>query len=91
MQPVSPPKTPIMLTTAQKFQEITKRLEKVRTEQAKLNPLVIKPKHNGAISDYSKRPKKPLFHPRLNYILGEVVFSPYRTSPMVGAIQSSSC
>ena len=73
--------------SVEKYAVITKRLDEIkRAKEALLresgNTSAFQSKPD-LIADYSSRPKKLFSHPKLEFVYGEIVYSPYMISPMV--------
>ena len=64
----------------QKLDDITKKLAEIRTKRSELKRF-----DDGRIygpkKDYTKVPKKLFSHPKLDFVYGEIMFSPYLTNP----------
>ncbi len=69
------------LSAEKKLEEINKQLAAIRKEREESSS-----KKSGRVlgkrTDYSKRPKKSFHHPNLEYVMGELIYSPYRTHPL---------
>lgn len=68
------------------FSTIAMKLEEIRKQKSELKDIVSTAKNavkgEGKKVDYSKRPKKLFSHPKLEYVYGEIVYSPYMCSPI---------
>jgi hypothetical protein len=73
-----------MTTKKSQFADISKQLEIIRKQkqELKVTSAFSKVKGDAPKVDYSKRPKKLFNHPKLDYIYGEIVYSPYMCSPI---------
>ena len=65
---------------SQKLEDITKQLHEVREKRSKLKSFD-SGRIYGPKRDYTTVPKKLFSHPKLDYVYGEIMFSPYMTNP----------
>jgi hypothetical protein len=65
----------------EKLAILTQQLNEVRAERARMEG-----GKSGRVysppTDYSQKPKKTFHHPKLDYVFGEIVYSPYLTPPL---------
>ena len=66
---------------AKKLAKIDEELAEVARQKNILDPKKDK-KHFPKKIDRSKKPKKSFSHPKLDFVYGEVAFSPYLTKPL---------
>ena len=69
------------VSAEEKLKKINEELAKVRKEREEASQ-----KRTGRVlgkrTDYSKVPKKSFHHPKIEYLYGEIMYSPYLTPPL---------
>jgi hypothetical protein len=78
-RPTSRQKSPQKKSATEKLDEITKQIHELRHQRHQTMIGQSKGRKFGPKTDYSSRPIRKLHHPKLEYIYGEIVFSPYLT------------
>ncbi len=66
-------------TASEKLEAINKQIADIRKQRQEAT--ASDGRVMGLRIDYSQRPKKTFHHPKLEYVYGEIVYSPYMTKP----------
>ena len=64
-----------------KLDSIQKQIDAVKEQRLKLSPTKRRKKLAPPI-DHNEKPKKHFQHPKLEYVYGEIIYSPYLTPPL---------